>query len=181
MKSIRLLQILAACPVVAPPVGMMLAAIGLDVAGGVCHGARLAAHHEGQRPGLCAAHAARDRGVHEAEAGGSGGVVQFLGGRDVDGGGVHQQRPGVGVGQDAVLAEVHGPGVLALGQHGEHDVGAVHGLGDAADRLTPASSAAASAAGLRSNPRTSCPAFTRFADMEPPMFPRPIQPITAMS
>jgi hypothetical protein len=77
------------------------------------------------------AHTARDRGVHEPEAGGSGGVVQCLRGSYIDGGGIHQQCPGVGVRKDAVPAQVHGTGVLALRQHGEHDVGPVHRFGDA--------------------------------------------------
>ena len=39
------------------------------------------------------------------------------------------------MGQDAVFAEVDSAGVLTLGQHGEHYVSAVDGLGNAADRL----------------------------------------------
>ena len=106
-----------------------------DVFGRLGHGAGLAADHERQGCSLGAAHAAGDGGVDEAEAGGSGGVVQGLRGGDVDRGGIHQQRACVRVGQHAVLAEVHGAGVLALGEHGEDDVGTVDGVRDASGRL----------------------------------------------
>jgi hypothetical protein len=108
-----------------------------DVAGGICDGTLLTAHHEGQGSGLRPAHAAGHRGVHKAEAGGSSGVVQFLGRRDIDRGRVHQQRAGVGMGEDAVLAQVDRAGVLPFGQHGEHHVSAGDGLGNAAGRLDP--------------------------------------------
>jgi hypothetical protein len=131
MKSIRLLQIFAACPCGGAAGGNDVGCHGTDVFGSVRHRTRLPADHEGQGPGLRTAHAARDRGVHEAEAGGSSGVVQCLRGSDVNGGGVHQQRAGIGMGQDTVLAQVDGPRVFAFGQHGEHDVGAVHRGGNA--------------------------------------------------
>ena len=38
---------------------------------------------------------------------------------------------------------------------------------------TPTAVAAATAAGTGSNPRTLCPAATRFADIGPPMLPNP--------
>ncbi len=47
-------------------------------------------------------------------------------------------------------------------------------------RTQPPSTACASASSLRSNARTSCPAFTRFGAIPPPMWPKPINAIFAM-
>jgi len=47
--------------------------------------------------------------------------------------------------------------------------------------VAPLAAAAAAAAGTGSNPRTVCPALIRFADIGPPMLPKPRKAIVKSS
>ena len=95
-----------------------------DERAGISDGAGFPADHERQRSGLCTADSAGNGGVDKAESSLGCRIVKFLRGFNVNGGGVHKKGAGADRGQNATVTQVHGDGVLALGQHGEDDVDA---------------------------------------------------------
>ncbi len=94
-----------------------------------------AAAHEGQRAGDGTAGAAGDGGVQHHETLAGGGLGDFLGGGDVDGGGIDQDGAGVQPVEDAAGAEIDGVHVAAGRQHGDDRLGAADGLGDGGSAL----------------------------------------------
>ena len=181
MKSMRLLQILAAWPVVAPPVGMMLAAIGRMYS--------VASATAPASPPIMKVSVAAFAPLMPPETGAS-----------------TKRKPAAAAASCRAWAEamsiveestssVRVSAWARTPSSPRYTARACSPLGSMVKTtsapstasamlpagLTPPASAAATASGLRSKPRTSCPALARFTDMDPPMFPSPIQAITAMA